>query len=145
MTQELPEPWAAELSSKGMHSFRAVALRIGVSPETVRRLMTGGSTSAGTVEKVADEFFDGNRTKVWELYGVALKDYGPWELPPEASLLNSKQRAAVLAVVNAMLPPNLAALGGDGNADDDSGGSAPTIRAVRDVEEDLAAYEPDPE
>lgn len=142
MTAELPEPWATELAPKGIHSYRDMGARVGIAHETARRLMTGGKTSAATVEKVAEKLFDGDRTKVWRLYGVAVQDYGPWELPPGASLLTPEQRDAVRAVVHAMLP-KLTAVGGDGDADD-AGGSAPTnIREMKPWEVNEAAYDPD--
>jgi hypothetical protein len=127
VTNELPEPWASALSPKGIHSYRDMGMAAGVAHETARRLVTGGATSAATVNKVADKLFGGDRTRVWVLYGAPLDDFGPWELPPEASLLNEEQREAVLGVIRAMLPKTATAKkGGDGDADA-TGGSAPTI------------------
>lgn len=140
MTNELPEPWAAALAPKGIHSYRDMGTAAGIAHETARRLVTGGATSAATVNKVADKLFGGDRTKVWSLYGEPLGDHGPWELPPEASLLNDEQRRAVLAVIHAMVPKRK---GGDGDADD-TGGSAPTrLRPVNPLEVDEAAYDPE--
>lgn len=111
MNAELPEPWGAELSERHIHSYRdfAAAVGDGIGHETLRRLVTGGKTSPQTVNKVADKLFGGDRNKVWRLYGVAVEDHGDWTLPPEASLLSSTQRDAVLAVVKAMLPDLAAA------------------------------------
>lgn len=102
----LPEPWRSALEPKGIHSKRGLASKIGVSPQTAKRLIDGiGSPSSDTVNAVADEFFNGDRAKVWELAGLARQDHGDFRLPPEASQLDPEQRAAVLAVVRAMLPP----------------------------------------
>lgn len=140
---ELPEPWGAELAPKGIHSYRDFGAAADISPETARRLCTRGSTSSPTVQKVADALFDGDATKVWALYGKPLQDFGPWELPPEARLLDDEQRAAVLAVVRGMLPAEARRKGGDGNAED-SRGSAPTnVRELKPYEVDEAAYNPE--
>lgn len=106
MSNELPEPWGAELSERGVHSYREFATLVGdgIGHETLRRLVTGGKTSVGTVNKVADKVFAGDRDRVWALRGVALQDHGDWELPPEASLLTDHQREAIRAVVKAMVP-----------------------------------------
>jgi hypothetical protein len=112
----LPEPWRSALEPKGISSKRGLATKVGISPQTAKRLIDGmGSPSAETVAAVADELFNGDRTKVWELAGLSRQDYGPWGLPPEASQLDPDQRAAVLAVVRAMLPPDVRAGVEDGN------------------------------
>lgn len=132
MSNELPEPWASELSGKGIHSYRDLGAAAHIAHETARRLCTGGKTSSATVNKVAAQLFDGDSTKVWSLYGAALEDYGPWELPPEATLLRPDQRDAILAIVKAMLPTDRAG-GGDGDAEStEPRGSAPT-RAKKDM------------
>ncbi|MCW2843897.1 MAG: family transcriptional regulator [Nocardioides sp.] len=105
--EPLPEPWRSALEPKGIESKRGLASRVGISPQTAKRLIDGiGSPSAETVARVADELFGGDRVRVWELAGIAREDHGDWALPPEASQLDPDQRAAVLAVVRAMLPPD---------------------------------------
>lgn len=106
MNNELPDPWGSELSSKGIHSYRqfAAAMGDGIGHETLRRLVTGGKTSPSTVNKVADKLFGGDRTKVWQLYGINVEDHGDWTLPAEASLLSEQQRDAIKMVLKAMLP-----------------------------------------
>jgi hypothetical protein len=105
--EPLPEPWHSALEAKGIESKRGLASRVGISPQTAKRLIDGiGSPSAETVARVADELFGGDRARVWELAGIAREDHGDWVLPPEASQLDPDQRAAVLAVVRAMLPPD---------------------------------------
>ena len=104
MSTELPEPWASALGPKGIHSYRDFGKAAGIAHETARRLCNAGSTSSKTVNAVAETLFGGDSTKVWAMYGAAVQDYGPWELPPEASLLRPDQRSAVLAIVKAMLP-----------------------------------------
>lgn len=113
--EPLPEPWRSVLEPKGIGTKRGLATKVGISPQTAKRLIDGdGNPSAETVALVADELFNGDRTRVWELAGIARQDHGDWQLPPEASQLDPEQRAAVLAVVRAMLPPD--ARRGDGDA-----------------------------
>lgn len=103
--EPLPEPWRSALEPRGIGSKRGLATSAGISPQTAKRLIDGiGSPSAETVARVADALFDGDRATVWELAGIVRADHGDWELPPEASQLDPDQRAAVLAVVRAMLP-----------------------------------------
>lgn len=104
MSNELPDPWGAELGERGIHSYRDLAGATGVSAETARRLVVGGRTSVGTVNQVADKLFGGDRNKVWRMHGAAVTDHGDWQLPPEASLLDDRQREAIRAVVLAMAP-----------------------------------------
>jgi hypothetical protein len=129
----LPEPWRSELEIKGIHSKRGLATKAGISPQTAKRLIDGeGSPSHATVAAVADAIFGGNRDRVWELAGFERQDHGDWSLPPEASLLDPEQRAAVLAVVRAMLPPEQRA--GDGDDRDATSTSSPgPERTVADV------------
>lgn len=127
----LPEPWRSELEIKGIQSKRGLATKAGISPQTAKRLIDGeGSPRPETVAAVADALFDGDRSKVWELAGFDRQDHGDWTLPPEASLLDPDQRAAVLAVVRAMLPPEQRA--GDGDDRDATPTKGPE-RTVADV------------
>ena len=101
----LPEPWRSALERKGISSMRGLAAKAGVSPQTAKRLIDGtGMPSYNTIVAIADAVFDGDRGYVWELAGVERQDFGDFQLPPEASQLDPEQRAAVLAVVKAMLP-----------------------------------------
>lgn len=104
----LPEPWRTALEPKGIHSKRGLASKVGISPQTAKRLIDGeGSPSHQTVAAVADAVFNGDRNKVWELAGIAREDHGDWNLPTSlTSQLDPEQRKAVLAVVRAMLPPD---------------------------------------
>jgi hypothetical protein len=94
------------LELKGVTSKRGLATKVGVSPQTAKRLIDGiGRPAPETVAAVADALFAGDRDRVWELAGFAHRDHGDWVLPPEASLLDEEQREAVVAIVRAMLPP----------------------------------------
>lgn len=142
MTNELPGPWAEHLSPKGIYSYRDFAAAVGIGHETLRRLCTGQATSTETVVTVADKFFNGNATKVWALYGVALQDFGPWELPAEARLLTEEQRKAVRAVVMAMVPKEVrkktrqrSARGGDGHAEESRSAAPTRLRAAHREDE----------
>lgn len=115
----MPTPWRQPLEVKGITSKRGLAARAGISPATASRLIDGvGTPSVETVAAVADSVFDGDRDRVWALAGFDRRDSGDWTLPPEASLLDQEQRAAVLAVVRAMLPPDQRT--GDGDVDRDA-------------------------
>lgn len=136
----LPEPWRTALESKGISSKRGLATKVGISPQTAKRLIDGeGKPSPETVAAVADELFNGDRTRVWELAGESRQDYGDWQLPAEASQLDPDQRAAVLAVVRAMLPPEVrrGETGGDTPATKAPGSGPGTVTqlptAARDV------------
>lgn len=104
MTNELPGEWGEVLGPKGVHSYRDLAAKTGISAGTAHRLVTGGSTSSDTVNKVADVLFGGDRDAVWRLRGADVRDYGDWSLPAEASLLNADQREAILRLVQVMVP-----------------------------------------
>ncbi len=105
MSGELPEPWGSALSGKGVHSYGDLAAGVdGMSESTAHRLVTGGPTSPGTVQAVADAYFGGDANKVWELRGSNLRSFGPWKAPDVVDLLTPKQRAAVEAVIVAMAP-----------------------------------------
>lgn len=114
MSKELPEPWATELAPKRIHSYRELGAAVDVSHGTAWRLVQGKKISADTVRKVADSLFAGDRDKVWRLHGLARRDHGDWELPPEASLLTEEQRKAVLAVTWALI--HAETKGGEGRA-----------------------------
>lgn len=104
MSRELPGRWGELLGPRGVHSYRDLEARTGIPKGTLHRLVTGGATSAETVNRLADAIFDGDRDLVWRLRGSRLRDHGDWSLPAEASLLTEAQRAAVLAVIQAMVP-----------------------------------------
>lgn len=115
---ELPEPWRSALEQHGIHSKRGLASKAGISPQTAKRLIDGeGKPSPQTVAAVADKVFNGDRNRVWALAGHDRQDHGDWQLPPEASQLNQEQRAAVLAVVRAMLPQQREEAGDRGGRD----------------------------
>ena len=139
----LPEPWRSELEKKGVISRRGLAEKAAISPQTAVRLVDGvGQPSAETVAKVADAFFGGDRTHVWKLAGFSRRDHGEWGLPPEASLLDEDQRAAVLAVVRAMLPDEVRKQGdGDEAAPMRQAGSGRALRQETKAERDLRKAE----
>lgn len=139
---ELPEPWRSALEPKGVHSKRGLATKVGIAPQTAKRLIDGeGSPSQSTVAAVADSLFNGDRTRVWELAGYGRRDYGDWQLPPEASQLGPEQRAAVLAVVRAMLPPD--ARRGEGDDRDAASMNTDDDRHLRAVAEEGSAQDAD--
>jgi hypothetical protein len=101
---EMPEPWRTALARKGIDSLRGLADKAGISPMAASRLVKGEGTSVETVNAVAWFVFDDDVEYVWALRGLSgVKDQGRFDLPPEAGLLTGDQRAAVVAVVRAML------------------------------------------
>lgn len=131
---QLPEPWRSALEPKGVTTKRGLATRVGVSPQTAKRLIDGmGRPSPETVAAVADALFNGDRDKVWSLAGLAHTDHGDFQLPAEASLLDPEQREAVLAVVRAMLPASARHLSPSATAESKAERRArtePTVAAV---------------
>ncbi|MDF1603356.1 hypothetical protein [Nocardioides sp. YIM 152315] len=133
MSNELPGRWGELLAPKGIHSYRDLAAKIGVSHGTAHRLVTGGKTSPETINRAGDALFGGDRNQVLRLRGSARRDYGDWSLPPEASQLTEEQRRAILAVVRAMLPAETEEGGGGHDDEQQPGGTAPTRHDDVDV------------
>ena len=104
----LPEPWRSALEPKGISSRRDLANKAGIAVQTAIRLVNGeGSPSQATVDAVARELFNGDRNRVRELAGLSGHDHGEWRVPDEIALLDPQQRAAVEAVIKAMVPQEL--------------------------------------
>lgn len=112
MSNELPEPWGSELSEKGVHSYGDLAAGLGISKGTAHRLVTG-ATSPTTVQKMADKYFAGDADRVYELRKSTLRGYGPWNPPESVMLLSPRQRAAIEAVIAAMVPDEQREGGGE--------------------------------
>lgn len=100
MRRETPTEWLPLLGAKRLHSLRDLAVAIGISPQTATRLVHGEHTSRQTIEAAA------------ELLGVTperireLRHEAPvlaFRLPPEADQLGTRQRAAIVEVIRAML------------------------------------------
>jgi hypothetical protein len=131
------------MEPKGISSGRQLAIKSGVSPETIWRMFRGeGDTSPETIAAVADVLFGGDRNRVYELTGSARRDYGgTFELPADASRLTPRQRDAVLEVVRSMLDP--AEEGGGQFAVPTPLRPPPTHRPIGMVEAELRAAEAD--
>lgn len=94
--------WEPVLEGAGLHSARDLARELGVSPSTAARLLHGEQTSRETIEAAAT-LLGISPERVRELRDeVALP---PFRLPPDADQLSQRQRAAIVAVVRAMLEP----------------------------------------
>jgi transcriptional regulator with XRE-family HTH domain len=102
MRREIPDGWLLLMEKKGLHSGRALAAKMGVSQETVQRMLHGEATSSETMERAAD-VLGVKAAGLWALRGETPP--APFLLPAEAERLTPKQRAAVVAVVRAMLEP----------------------------------------
>lgn len=93
------------MERKSLGSYNRLGGKIGVSPETVRRLVLGiGRSDDATMRKVATAL-DVPITRIREWAATAVGTEKPFELPPEASRLSPRQQDAVLSVVRAMLEP----------------------------------------
>lgn len=100
--RETPAVWLELMESKRLHSIRDLGAALSVSPQTASRLVHGDASSRQTIEAAA------------ELLGVTPErirqmrhetPLSPFRLPPEADQLGPRQRAAIVAVVRAMLEP----------------------------------------
>lgn len=143
----LPEPWRSALEPKGVTSKRGLATHAGISPQTASRLIDGvGRPAVETVAAVADALFAGQRDRVWALAGMTVQDHGSWDLPPEASLLDDTQRAAVMAVIRAMVPAEARHLSPTSDTDNKvqrRGETEPTVADVREAQLRAVANEGD--
>lgn len=86
-----------------LHSIRDLATALNVSPQTAVRLVFGEHSSRETIEAAA-ELLGVPTTRVREMRQET--PLQPFRLPPEADQLGQKQRAAIVAVVRAMLEPD---------------------------------------
>lgn len=102
MKRETPTQWARVLEGAGIHSARDLARELDVSPQTAVRLLHGEQTSRDTIEAAAT-LLGISPEKVLALRGET--SLPPFRLPPDADRLTQRQRAAVVAVVRAMLEP----------------------------------------
>jgi transcriptional regulator with XRE-family HTH domain len=126
-------------------TYRAMARELNMDHMTLWRLLNGkGRSSAGKVEQLAS-VLGVTPAKVRELRGVAPDE--PFDLPPEASVLTSGQRAAVLAVVRQFIATHSE---GDGEQASEPASGVGKVRALRPEDQwqhefDLAARRnPDP-
>jgi transcriptional regulator with XRE-family HTH domain len=104
--RETPIEWVRLLESKRLHSIRDLAAALDVSPQTATRLVHGEHSSRQTIEAAA-ELLGVTPERIRELRHEAALP--PFRLPPEADQLSQRQRAAVVAVVRAMMEPAHAA------------------------------------
>lgn len=100
MTRELPPAWRKVMEPKRLHSLRDLATAAGVSPSTASRLIHGERTSQETVDAVA-AVLGISGAQVWEMHGKPRT--APFTLDPDADRLSPTQRAAIKAVIRAML------------------------------------------
>lgn len=100
--RELPEAWAKAMEPKRLRSLRDLARKLEVSPQTASRLVHGEQTSRDTIEAAA-ELLQISPERIRAMRNE--EPLPPFRLPPEADQLGQQQRAAVVAVVRAMLEP----------------------------------------
>lgn len=99
--RDIPPQWLPLLERNGIHSARQLAERLDVAPMTATRLLHAESTSPETIQAAADQL----RVETAEIRRLRGEvELPPFQLPHEADQLTPRQRAAVLAVVRAMLP-----------------------------------------
>lgn len=99
-----PELWRPLYDAIGVDfGYRQLATYIGMDHTTLRRLLLGGSTSAHTVQVVADALRV-TPERIRELRGEsAALTPPPFVLPDEAGRLNDNERRVIRAMVRALL------------------------------------------
>lgn len=99
----LPEYLRTRMAEVGIASIRGLAHRVGVAPETARRLLNAAAVPDElTLRKLAE----GLPAPLQLLRGLAGRPPGertPFVLPPEADQLDQEQRSVVVAMVRALL------------------------------------------
>lgn len=103
--RDVPAEWLPHLQAKGLNSYRALALKAGVAPATVIRLLNSeGAPELPTADAVG-KVLGLSTNEVLELHGTEARDHGPVEWPEESRLLTDRQREAVVAVIKSMAHP----------------------------------------
>lgn len=100
--RDTPEQWLPLLERQRIHSARQLAEQLGISPQTATRLLHGEQTSEETITAAAD-LLRVAPAEIRRLRGEVVLP--PFRLPADADKLTPAQRAAVRAVVRAMLQP----------------------------------------
>lgn len=98
--RETPAQWLPVLERHRIHSARDLAARLGVAVQTASRLLHGEQTSGRTIADAA-ALLGVTVEDIHELRGEARRR--PFVIPDGADRLTPKQRAAVKAVILAML------------------------------------------
>jgi hypothetical protein len=128
--RDTPPEWVQVMEPRRLHSLRDLSRASGVSTQTVTRLVFGESTSESTVEKVATAL-SLTTQQVWRLHGRT-EDLQPFRLPEGADHLSPVQRAAVAAVVRAMLNPGqVGESGGDTSPTKDAPSNVTPLRGAK--------------
>jgi transcriptional regulator with XRE-family HTH domain len=119
--ESLPDYLRQRMDELGISSIRALAARVGISPETARRLLTRSKTpDEQTLRKIA-EGLPAPIQRLRELAGRPPGEASPFVLPPVADQLNERERDVILQMVFALLDASgrldLASDRADANAD----------------------------
>lgn len=110
----LPGYLRERMAEAGITSLRGLATRVGIAPETARRLLGGMATPDElTLRKLADGL-PAPLPVLRRMAGVPSGERTPFVLPPEADQLDGRQRQVVLAMVHALLDASTRATGRDG-------------------------------
>lgn len=87
----------------GIVSIRGLAARVGVAPETARRLLAGTSApDEATLRKLA-EGLPASLPMLRRMSGRPSGTGTPFRLPPEADQLDARQRSVIVSMVHALL------------------------------------------
>lgn len=108
MTIDVPDPWASAMIEAGcvdprrkddVASLNALGRRVGLSTETVRRLIRGeGEPEPGTLEKIAGVL--GPNAYEWAERAKAARD--TWAAPPEAAFLTEDEGQTITRLIRQM-------------------------------------------
>jgi len=86
----------------GEPSYNALATKMGVATETVRRAILGlGESTPATVQSIADALsLDVRHVSEW--VGQARSVREPYQVPPEVDLLNHEEQKALTLLIRAI-------------------------------------------
>lgn len=100
---DLPGYLRRRMDDLGISSIRALAARVGVSPETARRWTIGLTVPDEASMRKLAEHLPAPLALLRELTGRPPGELRPFVLPPEADQLDHRQRSVIVAMVHALL------------------------------------------
>jgi transcriptional regulator with XRE-family HTH domain len=92
-----------QMDAHSIDSGRELARTIGLNHETTHALLRGHSTPSETTLAKISEAFGTSLPTLRELAGRPPGESRPFELPPEADQLNTRERRLVLELISTLL------------------------------------------